>query len=203
MGVIEHNIIRLLQHSPGLSDRELANSIKGHGKSSQYVNQKCRALVSKNILLRKKRKDGLYGNWLVDEYSYSESYTNFNENSDDISEKKMKQVLENYLTSRDWEAKISWRINRGVDIEANRGANKWIIEVKGSGFYSPVRNDYFLTVLGEILQRMDNPNCKYSIALPDVNQFHRLWDRLPSLAKNRTGVTALFVSPTGQVIEAN
>ena len=203
MGDIEYNIIRLLEHNPGLSDRELANAIKGRGKSSQYINQTCRTLASKKIILRKKRHDGLLGNWLVGEYICSDARTVPADETDDVSEKKMKQILEIYLTSRDWEPKINWRANHGVDIEARYGTKKWIIEVKGSGIYSPVLTNYFLSVLGEILQRMDDPGCKYSIALPDVNQFHKLWERLPSLAKDRAGITALFVNPTGHVTEIN
>ena len=199
MDVIERNIILLLQNSPGLSDRELANAIKGHGKSSQYINQKCRGLASKNIILRKKREDGLFGNWLAEESGYPAGHV-LNQDVDDISEKKIKQVLEIYLTSMGWEPKINWRDNRGVDIEANHGADKWIIEVKGSGIFNPVQTNHFLSVLGETLQRMDDPYCKYSVALPDVHQFRRLWERLPSLVKDRTGITALFVNPTGRVM---
>lgn len=203
MAELENNIIRLLEVSPGLSDRELASAIKGRGKSSQYINQKCRALASRKILLRKKRKDGLFGNWLAGGYIYVAGRTAPVEDVDDISEKKMKQILESYLISKKWETKITWRANQGVDIEAYHGADKWIIEVKASGFYNPVCTEHFLSVLGEILQRMDDPDCKYSIALPDIDQFRKLWGRFPSLAKDRTGITALFVSPTGFVIEKN
>jgi hypothetical protein len=65
-----------------------------------------------------------------------------------------------------------------------------------------MRVNYFLAVLGETLQRMRNPQAKYSIALPDIPQFRGLWRRLPELAKRRTGITALFVSDIGQVDEA-
>jgi len=61
--------------------------------------------------------------------------------------------------------------------------------------------NYFIGILGETLQRMNDPASKYSIALPDVQQFRRLWDRLPRLAKQRTQITALFVNADGQVIE--
>jgi hypothetical protein len=54
-------------------------------------------------------------------------------------------------------------------------------------------------VLGETLQRKDDPKTVYSIALPNVKQFRNLWNRLPLLAKQRTGITALFVSADGQV----
>ena len=43
--------------------------------------------------------------------------------------------------------------------------------------------NYFLAVLGELLQKMDEQACRYSIALPDLPQFRGLWDRLPREAK--------------------
>jgi len=51
--------------------------------------------------------------------------------------------------------------------------------------------NYFLAVFGETLQRMDDPKARYSIALPDMAQYRGLWERLPGLAKKRTGITLL------------
>jgi hypothetical protein len=76
-----------------------------------------------------------------------------------------------------------------------------VIEVKGSGSLNPMRVNYFLAVLGEILQRMHDPEALYSIALPDMAQFRGLWRRLPALAKSRTQISALFVSQSGHVEE--
>lgn len=64
-----------------------------------------------------------------------------------------------------------------------------------------MRVNYFLGVLGELLQRMSDPEAKYSIALPDLPQFRRLWDRLPAQAKGRTGISALFVNDSGRIEE--
>jgi hypothetical protein len=64
-----------------------------------------------------------------------------------------------------------------------------------------MRVNYFLAVLGQLLQRMDDPGAKYSIALPDLPQFRRLWDSLPPLAKKRTEISAVFVAASGQVQE--
>lgn len=80
-------------------------------------------------------------------------------------------------------------------------SQRWIIEVKGEGSLQPMRVNYFLSILGEVLQRMDDPNAKYSIALPDIQQFRNLWRRLPTLAKTRTDITALFVDAQGNVVE--
>ena len=62
-----------------------------------------------------------------------------------------------------------------------------------------MRVNYFLHVLGEAPQRMDDPHAAYSIALPDLKQFRNLWGRLPQLAKQRTGITAIFVNEDGNV----
>jgi hypothetical protein len=120
---------------------------------------------------------------------------------DNIPEKKIKQVLEIYLSSRGWKSEINWSKGHGIDIEAKRGNERWIIQVNGSSPLRPLIVNAFLSVLGEIIQRMDDSTCKYSIALPDTEQFRRLWERLPVLAKNRTGITALFVKLTGNLVE--
>ena len=88
-----------------------------------------------------------------------------------------------------------------MDVVANRGRKRWVIEVKGIGSRSAMRVNYFIGILGETLQRMEDPTARYSIALPDISQFRGLWERLPYLAKKRTGITALFVDAQGNVRE--
>lgn len=203
MGELEKDIMRFLENNPGLTDRELAEAIQGHKSSIQYINQNCRGLESQGIIKRKKRDDGLIGNWLSDDNNASKLLLQIEEESRaiDISEKKIKQFLGKYLTSAGWGHEIAWGVNPGIDIEAKRGLDRWIIQVKGSGPFHPVTINYFLSVLGEIIQRMDDPKCKYSIALPDMEEFRRLWERLPELSKSRMGITALFVNLQGNVTE--
>lgn len=64
-----------------------------------------------------------------------------------------------------------------------------------------MRVNYFLAKLGETLQRMSDPNAKYSIALPDMPQYRNLWNRLPRLAKERTGISVLFVNEKKEIEE--
>ena len=90
---------------------------------------------------------------------------------------------------------------RGIDIEATKGPSRWIIEVKGCGSLQAMRVNYFVGMLGELLQRMNDPNARYSIALPDMKQFRGLWERLPDLAKSRTTISALFVDASGHIDE--
>jgi|GraSoi2013_100cm_1033763.scaffolds.fasta_scaffold67506_2 hypothetical protein len=117
------------------------------------------------------------------------------------SEDKVKRSLKAWLEASGWEVSVIWGRAHGIDLEAKRNGQRWIIEAKGCGSRNPMRVNYFLGILGELLQRMDDPDVRYSIALPDMQQFRRLWQRLPQLAKARTTISALFVSPSGKVEE--
>ncbi len=121
--------------------------------------------------------------------------------NDCLSEKKIKLALGSFLTSRGWNPQVAWGSARGIDVEAKRSTDRWIIEVKVLESSSSMIVNSFISVLGEILQRMNDQHCKYSIALPDSEPFRRLWERLPALAKDRTGITALFVNAAGTVKE--
>lgn len=58
-------VINLLLKKPGLSDREITNHLEGKKASPQPFNQLCRRLENEGILVRKKRKDGIIGNFPV------------------------------------------------------------------------------------------------------------------------------------------
>jgi hypothetical protein len=118
-----------------------------------------------------------------------------------ISEDDAKRSLQAWLEAAGWSVTGAWGREHGVDIEAQRAGQRWIIEVKGEGTREPMRVNYFLGILGEVLQRMNDPKASYSIALPDLPQFRGLWERLPRLAKQRTGISALFVGSAGDVEE--
>jgi hypothetical protein len=201
--LIEKNIIQTLQNSPGVSDRELSDAMKGRWKSPQYVNQSCRFLASRGVILRRKRADGIIGNWLVEENSPDQRPEGQNSANEarSLSDKRMKQILEAYLVSLGWKPEIAWGHTHGVDINGLCGSRHWIIEVKGSEPNNLTPVNSFVEMLGQVLQRMDDPACKYSVAFPDLEQYRRLWERLPALAKNKTGITALFVNPAGRVSE--
>ena len=200
MSDLEQNIIGMLEKNPGLSDKELADIILGYGQPPKYINENCRRLVAKGIISRKKRDDGIIGNWL--------KITNIGPDIDDslslaeaISDKKIKQVLDGYLKSLGWEPRIAWGFTHGIDIEAINNKRRWIIEVKGGETPNLLPASMFVSVIGEVIQRMDDPHCKYSVALPDITQFRRLWGRLPALAKERTEITALLIGKDGKVEE--
>jgi hypothetical protein len=58
-------ILRLLEHTDGLTDREITDQLEGHSDPQQPINQLCRRMEASNILVRKKRGDGLIGNYLI------------------------------------------------------------------------------------------------------------------------------------------
>lgn len=111
----------------------------------------------------------------------------------ELSEDELKARLKDWLEAQEWDVKVAWGKTRGIDVDARRGRERWIIEAKGSGSYAPMRVNFFLGALGETLQRMDDPDAKYSLALPDLPQYRRLWERLPRLARSRTGISILWV----------
>lgn len=52
-------------------------------------------------------------------------------------------------------------------------------------------------MLGELVQRMDDAQASYGIALPDNRQYRGLVDRLPALAKERLRLTTFWISRDG------
>lgn len=49
---------------PGISDREIAQSVYGPGTPSQVVTPICRELATEGVIRRRLRADGLLGNYL-------------------------------------------------------------------------------------------------------------------------------------------
>jgi hypothetical protein len=121
---------------------------------------------------------------------------------EELSERKMRLLVEKFLVSRGWYPGESSSKKNAIDIEGTSGSQRWVVVIikMEQADVQPVNS--FISVLGEILQRMEAPNDKYSIAIPDTLPLNRLWKRLPLLAKERTGVTALFVSSSGSIREA-
>ena len=179
----------------------LTNRLLGKDRRQQAVNTACRDLASKGLVVRRVRQDGLTGNYSTDNVPKPSgtSPDNSTPGTDPLSEDSLKVVLESWLERQGWSTEIAWGKKQGVDIEARRAGDCWRIEVKGRGSSQPMRVNYFLAVLGELLQKMDEQACRYSIALPDLPQFRGLWDRLPREAKKRIRVSAIFVDEKGSV----
>jgi hypothetical protein len=119
-----------------------------------------------------------------------------------LSEDEIKRSIQSFLEKDGWTVTVAWGRTPGVDIDARRNNDRWIIEAKGHGSRSAMRVNYFLAVLGELLQRMNDKTAKYSIALPDLEQFKRLWAKLPQFAKDKANISCLFVASNGDIQES-
>lgn len=203
MPTLRQRVLQLLQNGDGLTDREIADRVFAPGAAQQPVNQTCHQMESQGQLFRRSRPDGKIGNYLAAAMPQEIQVTEPSPSDEFLSEDSVKLHLKNWLESQGWRAQVAWGKERGVDIEAYRQGQRWIIEAKGGGSRDPMRVNYFLAILGETLQRMKDPEAKYSIAVPDLRQFRNLWMRLPALAKARTGITALFVNIDGTVQEVS
>jgi hypothetical protein len=206
---LKDRILDLLKTRPGLTDREIADILQGRHAGQQAVNPATRQLAANGRIVRQRRRDGLFRNYLpgtetadLTEHVPEQPGDSKLVAEDAMSEDEVKEALEAWLTADGWHVTVMFGHDRGIDVDARRDKSRWIIEAKGAGKYDPMRVNYFLGALGELLRRMDDPDARYSIALPDLAQCRRLWDRLPELAKQRMRLSALFVDRAGQVQES-
>ena len=183
----------------------MTDRLLGSGVGQQATNQAARTLAATRRIVRRPRGDGRIGNYSTDTTDLGAEPSTVAESAllRMLSEDEIKRKLQTWLEASGWEVSVIWGRGPGIDVDAKRNGQRWIIEVKGCGSLNPMRVNYFLSVLGELLQRMDDPDARYSLALPDMKQFRKLWQRLPQLAKSRTTISALFVDPLGKVEEVS
>jgi nuclear transport factor 2 (NTF2) superfamily protein len=62
---IASKIISILTERPGLSDKELTLAIFDAGKALQQINTECLYLAQTKIIVRRKRSDGILGNYML------------------------------------------------------------------------------------------------------------------------------------------
>lgn len=194
---LKENILEYLQHSPGATDTELEKHL---GKRHQAINQACRQLSASGYLIRTiNPQNNLIGNYPLKKEYVTKSTPRANGNDNALQEEDIKRILNSYLIQNNWISKVAWNHQHGADIVAERNGERWVIEVKGPGSRQPMRVNYFIGILGEILQRMDDCNVRYSIAFPDLDQYRRLWNKLPQTAKERTTIDLILVDKNGNI----
>lgn len=189
MATLKDEIRKLLGAAPGLTDREITDRLRGAKTRHQPTTVVCRGMVRTGELERRKRDDGLTGNHPLGDGTDARSGIG----ADQLSEDDVKRALARWLRNEGWASSVAWGQKQGIDVEGTRGDERWVIEAKGCGSSEQMRGNYFKMVLGDALRRMDDPEARYSIALPDMRQYRGLWDRLPALAKRRMRTSALFV----------
>ena len=196
---LKENIMLYIAQNPGATDAEIEKHLQ---KTHQAINQTCRALERDGYLIRRKNaeKSNRICNYPLNEtyvpYRKECQYSDF---KNALQEEDIKHILANFLISEGWNIKVAWGHQQGIDIDAQKNEKRWIIEVKGPGSRQPMRVNYFISILGETLQRMNDTTARYSIALPDIEQYRKLWDKLPKLAKERTTIDLILVDENGNI----
>jgi len=64
MAAFSDRIIELVRKTPGLTDRELTDRLKGPAAHPSQVNQEARLLERRGVLRRMRRHDGIIGNYM-------------------------------------------------------------------------------------------------------------------------------------------
>lgn len=65
MPTLKAQIIELLHTSPGMTDREITDRLRGPAADQQPINMAARQLAAAGTTKRAKRGDGLTGNYLM------------------------------------------------------------------------------------------------------------------------------------------
>jgi len=204
---LAEQILYLAKAFPGLTDRQIADRLSGEEVSHHVVDLAVQALVRKGKLVQEDHPDGKIGCYLsgetglraVDEELEAPAPEGSGKPVLNMPEEEVKRNVENWLKASGWDVQVNWGAGRGIDIEARRGNQRWVIEAKGSGSSKPTKNTHFSVLLGEALQRMDDPYTRYGIAFPDTNRYRKLWAKLPALAKSRLRLEVLFVRSDGRI----
>ncbi len=60
------DVMNMLKSTPGLSDRQITDALFGPGKPQQTVNQVCRNLRRRGLIIRQNGANGVVGNFIAD-----------------------------------------------------------------------------------------------------------------------------------------
>jgi hypothetical protein len=112
-----------------------------------------------------------------------------------IEEDEVKKAVVQMLKADGWTVnRMALGQTHGVDIEATHKLKGTVlIEAKGEGSLNPMRVNYFLMVLGELIQKMDTPNKQYGIGLPANSQYAHLIIKLPLWIKQHLKLKVFLV----------
>jgi len=88
-----------------------------------------------------------------------------------VSEDEVKEAVRAHLESRGYEVAVAWGRSHGIDLHATGPEGRIAIEAKGDVPSRPQQTNYSIGALGELVQRMSDPEASYGLALPDVRVF--------------------------------
>jgi hypothetical protein len=202
MAALADRILDAIRYAP-LDDDVLARRLGvGH---RQAVNQAARCLEAEGRLRRFTGPDGKIVNALPDSPAQQTSEPTpppvVPGGSDHrrITEDEVKEAVRAHLTGRGFDVSVAWGRVRGIDIDARHAdGRRYVIEAKAEvGKVGAQQVNYFVGMLGELVQRMDDAQASYGIALPDNRQYRGLVNRVPSLANERLRLAVFWVSREG------
>lgn len=110
-----------------------------------------------------------------------------------LSEDEVKAAVRDHLEAAGYKVSVAWGRRTGVDIDAAGPDGRLLIEAKGAVALQPQQHNYFLGAIGELVQRMSDPQARYGLALPDNPQYRGLVQRLPDLVWERLRLVVFFV----------
>jgi biotin operon repressor len=190
-GTLADRVLELLGPAGALGDDEIAQRL---GVIRQHVNQACRRLEREGLIVREKGWRGKIVNRRTDSPAPAAKPPPAI-HADLVTEDEVKATVQTFLKAHGYSVKVAWGRERGVDIEAHGPDGRMLIEAKGDAPTPQMQGNYFLGALGELLQRMDDPEAHYALALPDNPRFRGLLERLPLLAVKRLGLRVFMPSP--------
>jgi hypothetical protein len=100
------------------------------------------------------------------------------EGSTGLNEETVKATVAGFLRDRGYTVAVGKKRERGADVRATKEGLKLVLEAKGEGTLNPMFNNFFVSVLGEILQRMNEHATEYGVALPAHRKYSRLIEEL-------------------------
>jgi hypothetical protein len=197
-------VLAVLERGPALDDDELAARL---GTRRQATNQVCHRLAAAGRIRRYTGKTGKIVNAAGSTGPADEATAPppvpppsaaGRGGVEPLSEDEVKQAIAGYLGAQGYDVHVAWGRTRGIDIDARRQGERLIIEAKGQvATPGPQQVNYFLGALGELVQRMHDPDAGYGLALSDVPQYRGLVDRLPASARERLRLSIFFVARNG------
>jgi arsenate reductase-like glutaredoxin family protein len=194
MGTIAERILEAIKNGP-LDDDALA--IKLGISPRQSINQAARRLEHEGRLRRHPGTDGKIVNALLEQpqrdgrpvASSDGRATKLTFPEDDV-----KRAVEAHLLDQGFRVAVAWGRERGVDIDARHpDGRRFLIEAKSGLASDQQQGSYFLGALGELIQRMADPDARYALALPRNRRYRGLVSRLPGLAWQRLGLVVFWV----------
>lgn len=216
MATLGDRILEAIRYAP-LDDDVLARRLGVAQRQS--VNQAARRLEAQGLLRRIPGPDGKIVNALpaqatheptslarpsseaasvVPQSRQTPTHSRARFAGDRVTEDEVKEAVRAHLAADGFAVEVAWGRTPGIDILARHAdGRRYVIEAKAEvGIAGAQQHNYFVGMLGELIQRMDDPEATYAIALPDNRQYRGLVNRLPGLAKRRMTLAVFWVGRT-------